>query len=95
MYNILHGVEWLILLCCNASGPQCTKMFTIYVLYNLFAHQFQSGDMRTVAAEGLCKLLLNDRIKSSNLVSRLLIMWYNPVTGIVLLNVSYRSGTYT
>jgi hypothetical protein len=56
-------------------------------VYNFFAHQFQSGDMRTVAAEGLCKLLLNDRIKSSNLVSRLLIMWYNPVTGIVPLNV--------
>ncbi|XP_021917110.1 condensin complex subunit 3 isoform X2 [Zootermopsis nevadensis] len=39
-----------------------------------------SAGMRTVAVEGLCKLILNNRIKSPNLVSRLLIMWYNPVT---------------
>ncbi|XP_011050713.1 PREDICTED: condensin complex subunit 3 isoform X2 [Acromyrmex echinatior] len=36
-------------------------------------------DLRTIAAEGLCKLLLNRRINSSNLVSRLIIMCYNPV----------------
>lgn len=36
-------------------------------------------DLRTTAAEGLCKLLLNRRINSSNLVSRLIIMCYNPV----------------
>ncbi|KYQ51533.1 Condensin complex subunit 3 [Trachymyrmex zeteki] len=35
--------------------------------------------LRTTAAEGLCKLLLNQRINSSNLVSRLIIMCYNPV----------------
>lgn len=47
--------------------------------------KFQSADIRTAAAKGLCKLLVNDRIKSPNLVSHLLIMWYNPVTGIVVL----------
>ncbi|XP_011876337.1 PREDICTED: condensin complex subunit 3 [Vollenhovia emeryi] len=36
-------------------------------------------DLRTTAAEGLCKLLLNQRINSSNLISRLIIMCYNPV----------------
>ncbi|XP_071634253.1 condensin complex subunit 3 [Temnothorax longispinosus] len=36
-------------------------------------------DLRTIAAEGLCKLLLNQRINSSNLISRLIIMCYNPV----------------
>lgn len=46
--------------------------------------KFQSADVRTAAAKGLCKLLVNDRIKSPNLVSHLLIMWYNPVTGIVV-----------
>ncbi|GFG28408.1 hypothetical protein Cfor_11336 [Coptotermes formosanus] len=39
-----------------------------------------SADIRTAAAKGLIKLLVNDRIKSPNLVSHLLIMWYNPVT---------------
>ncbi|PSN53963.1 hypothetical protein C0J52_12519 [Blattella germanica] len=39
-----------------------------------------SADMRTIAAEGLCRLLLASRIKSPTLVSRLLIMWYNPIT---------------
>jgi hypothetical protein len=46
--------------------------------------KFQSADIRTAAAKGLIKLLVNDRIKSPNLVSHLLIMWYNPVTGIVV-----------
>lgn len=35
--------------------------------------------MRTIAAEGLCKLLLNRRINDSNLISRLIILCYNPV----------------
>ncbi|XP_014473567.1 PREDICTED: condensin complex subunit 3 [Dinoponera quadriceps] len=35
-------------------------------------------ELRTIAAEGLCKLLLNRRINSSNLVSRLIILCYNP-----------------
>jgi hypothetical protein len=51
----------------------------------LLCMKFQSADVRTAAAKGLCKLLVNDRIKSPNLVSHLLIMWYNPVTGIVVL----------
>lgn len=33
--------------------------------------------MRTIAAEGFCKLLLNQRISSSNLISRLIILAYN------------------
>ncbi|XP_033356774.1 condensin complex subunit 3 [Bombus vosnesenskii] len=35
--------------------------------------------LRTVAAEGLCKLLLHRRITSSSLLSRLIILCYNPV----------------
>ncbi|XP_069689103.1 condensin complex subunit 3 isoform X2 [Periplaneta americana] len=50
----------------------------ITILTNLL--DSTSADMRAVTAEGLCKLLLANIIKSSNLVSRLLIMWYNPVT---------------
>lgn len=55
--------------------------------------KFQSADIRTAAAKGLCKLLVNDRIKSPNLVSHLLIMWYNPVTGIVVLFIFYSCTT--
>ncbi|EFN66582.1 Condensin complex subunit 3 [Camponotus floridanus] len=34
-------------------------------------------DMRTIATEGFCKLLLNQRISSSTLISRLIILAYN------------------
>ncbi|CAK9813926.1 Condensin complex subunit 3 [Anthophora quadrimaculata] len=34
--------------------------------------------LRTIAAEGLCKLLLNQRISNSTLLSRLIILCYNP-----------------
>ncbi|KAL0123746.1 hypothetical protein PUN28_005921 [Cardiocondyla obscurior] len=39
----------------------------------------ENPDLRFTAAEGLCKLLFNERIKSSNLISLLIIMCYNPV----------------
>ncbi|XP_003705431.1 chromosome associated protein G [Megachile rotundata] len=39
------------------------------------AHQ----GLRTTATEGLCKLLLNQRINSSNLISRLIILCFNPI----------------
>ncbi|OAD60372.1 Condensin complex subunit 3 [Eufriesea mexicana] len=35
--------------------------------------------LRTIATEGLCKLLLNRRISSTSLLSRLIILCYNPV----------------
>lgn len=38
----------------------------------------QNQELRTTAAEGLCKLLLNRQISSSSLVSRLIILCYNP-----------------
>lgn len=43
------------------------------------SENLQNQDLRTTAAEGLCKLLLNQRINSSSLISRLIIMCYNPV----------------
>lgn len=45
----------------------------------ILSENLQNQDLRTTAAEGLCKLLLNQRISSSNLISRLIIMCYNPV----------------
>ncbi|XP_076650122.1 chromosome associated protein G [Halictus rubicundus] len=35
--------------------------------------------LRTIATEGICKLLLNRRISSSTLLSRLILLSYNPV----------------
>ncbi|KAL2719211.1 Condensin complex subunit 3 [Vespula squamosa] len=35
-------------------------------------------DLRNIATEGLCKLLINRRISSSTLLARLIIMYYNP-----------------
>lgn len=49
-------------------------MCTLIVLKNL-----QNQDLRTIAIEGLCKLLVNRRINSSSLISRLIILCYNPI----------------
>ncbi|XP_071828621.1 condensin complex subunit 3-like [Apostichopus japonicus] len=40
----------------------------------------ESPDLRTFAAEGIAKLLLAGRIASPKLLSRLLLLWYNPTT---------------
>ena len=37
-------------------------------------------DIRTKVTEGLCKLMLSKVIASSKLFTRLILMWYNPVT---------------
>ncbi|XP_050715054.1 condensin complex subunit 3-like [Eriocheir sinensis] len=41
----------------------------------------ESLEIRTLVAEGMCKLLLSSRITSSKLLSRLILMFYNPTTG--------------
>ena len=40
----------------------------------------QSSELRTTAAEGFAKLLLIDRLTSPKLLSRLILLWYNPLT---------------
>ena len=40
----------------------------------------QSSEIRTVCAEGFAKLLLAGRVVSPSLLTRLLLLWYNPVT---------------
>lgn len=37
-------------------------------------------DIRTRVAEGLCKLLISGAITSAKLLTRLILMWYNPLT---------------
>lgn len=41
---------------------------------------FQVSDLRTEAAEGLAKLIYTGRISSTKIFSRLVLLWYNPVT---------------
>ncbi|XP_034714051.1 condensin complex subunit 3 isoform X1 [Etheostoma cragini] len=38
------------------------------------------SDLRTETAEGLAKLMYNGRISSAKMFSRLVLLWYNPVT---------------
>ncbi|XP_068448289.1 condensin complex subunit 3 [Clinocottus analis] len=38
------------------------------------------SDLRTEAAEGLAKLMYSGRISSAKMLSRLVLLWYNPVT---------------
>ncbi|KAL8613334.1 hypothetical protein ACOMHN_052573 [Nucella lapillus] len=39
----------------------------------------ESGGLRSVVAEGLAKLLMSGRVFSAGLLSRLLLLWYNPL----------------
>lgn len=50
---------------------------------NLFAYLLkhsQVSDLRTEAAEGLAKLMYTGRISSAKMLTRLVLLWYNPVT---------------
>lgn len=40
----------------------------------------ESSELRTVAGEGLAKLLLSGRVVSSKILSHLILIWYNPTT---------------
>ncbi|KAL3865140.1 hypothetical protein ACJMK2_006761 [Sinanodonta woodiana] len=40
----------------------------------------ESSELRTVAAEGLAKLLLSGRLVSAKILSHLILLWYNPLT---------------
>ncbi|KAK7466706.1 hypothetical protein BaRGS_00037193 [Batillaria attramentaria] len=39
----------------------------------------ENGELRSVVAEGLAKLLMSGRVFSSTLLSHLLLLWYNPL----------------
>jgi condensin complex subunit 3 len=40
----------------------------------------QSAEIRTVCAEGFAKLMLGRHLSSPKLLSRLVLLWYNPIT---------------
>lgn len=49
-------------------------------LLTLRRQRFQVSDLRTETAEGLAKLMYTGRIASAKMLSRLVLLWYNPVT---------------
>ncbi|XP_053986177.1 condensin complex subunit 3-like [Hylaeus volcanicus] len=60
----------------RGSDIQKNNCDFIKILAGLLDNENQ--ELRTVAAEGIAKLLLNGRISSSSLLSRLIILCYNP-----------------
>lgn len=60
------------------AANQCKNSSLINRFFFFFIIQVKS--LQSVAAEGLCKLILHKRICSSQLISQLLISWHNPTT---------------
>lgn len=61
----------------------CVYLLAINKLLDDFVVMYitlQSSEIRTVCAEGFAKLLLAGRVVSPSLLTRLLLLWYNPVT---------------
>lgn len=51
--------------------------------------------MRKTAVIGLCKLLIVGRIKSADLVSKLVQLWYNPIVGEFFTSIFELSFAYS
>lgn len=47
---------------------------------NASLRRLQASDLRSETAEGLAKLMYNGRLSSAKILSRLVLLWYNPVT---------------
>ena len=60
-----------LLVTTEQRSPVLVTLMTVVVL--------QSGELRSVVAEGLAKLLMSGRLFSAALLSRLLLLWYNPL----------------
>lgn len=58
----------------------CETAEGILVNLVLWGQHFQVSDLRTETAEGLAKLMYTGRIVSAKMLSRLVLLWYNPVT---------------
>ena len=71
---VLH---YKVVLCYRAVLCCVTKLCCVT---EPFCVVLQSCEVRSVVAEGLAKLLLSGRVVSAKLLSRLVLIWYNPVT---------------
>ncbi|XP_033479053.2 condensin complex subunit 3 isoform X2 [Epinephelus lanceolatus] len=62
----------------KGDEPEDTAQ-SILVMFSEFLDS-EVSDLRTEAAEGLAKLMYIGRISSAKMLSRLVLLWYNPVT---------------
>ncbi|XP_062622300.1 condensin complex subunit 3-like [Saccostrea cucullata] len=60
----------------GSSGAAAAKLVAILCAFL----DKESSELRTVAGEGLAKLLLSGRVVSSKILSHLILIWYNPTT---------------
>ena len=42
--------------------------------------QSESSDLRSIVVEGLAKVMITGRVMSANVLKRLILLWYNPIT---------------
>ncbi|KAM6205994.1 condensin complex subunit 3 isoform 2-T2 [Sarcoramphus papa] len=66
----------------NETIEQEEETATIHSLLQLLSGFLDSefSELRTEAAEGIAKLMFSGRLISAKLLSRLILLWYNPVT---------------
>ncbi|RVE76276.1 hypothetical protein OJAV_G00006640 [Oryzias javanicus] len=62
----------------KGGAPEDTTQSILVMLSELLDSEV--SDLRTEAAEGLAKLLYTGRISSAKMLTRLVLLWYNPVT---------------
>ncbi|XP_023289112.1 condensin complex subunit 3 [Orussus abietinus] len=60
------------------QGTESESPDIVRILIDLLENT--NEEVRTVTAEGFCKLLLHQRIVSARLLSRLIILWFNPIS---------------
>ncbi|XP_077136116.1 condensin complex subunit 3 [Ranitomeya variabilis] len=69
---------------CNKTEEENTEkeLSAVNAMLTLFSDFLDSEipEIRTETAEGLAKLMFSGRLVSSKLLSRLVLLWYNPVT---------------
>nr|XP_046269871.1 condensin complex subunit 3 isoform X2 [Scatophagus argus] len=62
----------------KGDGPEDSAQSTLVMLSEFLDSEV--SDLRTETAEGLAKLMYTGRIASAKMLSRLVLLWYNPLT---------------
>ncbi|XP_061440135.1 condensin complex subunit 3 [Rhineura floridana] len=63
----------------NETEEEATTAHNLLQLLSGFLES-EFSELRTISAEGLAKLIFSGRLISAKLLSRLVLLWYNPVT---------------
>uniref|UniRef100_A0A8P0PDH0 Non-SMC condensin I complex subunit G n=2 Tax=Canis lupus familiaris TaxID=9615 RepID=A0A8P0PDH0_CANLF len=72
VHPVLRNLAVLCLGCCGLQNLDFASKHFVLLL--------QVPELRTGAAEGLAKLMFSGLLVSSRILSRLILLWYNPVT---------------